>query len=137
MKRLVLLWTCVLSDTAARHVTARASLTALFLFLLATAGLHQMEAAYGRSVVTQGSYSLVETERHAWRAPELRVGWKRQDAYIPFREHAVFQSLAIARGASLSCLLLTPALWLAAAALRRRHATLTDTPDADEVVAKA
>lgn len=132
MKRLVLLWTCALSETAARHVTARASLTALFLFLLATAGLHQMEAAYGRSIVTQGRYSLVETERHAWRAPELRVGWKKQDAYIPFGEHAIFESLAIARGASI-CLLLTPAIWLAAAVLRRRHAVST----AEAAVAKA
>lgn len=120
MKRLAGFWTgriapiaSRVADAAADYATSRAALTALALLLLAFSGIGRMETAYKQSVVKEGRYSLAETPLRPWRAPDLRVGWKKKDAYVATADHIVLATLSVARFSSLLCLLLTPAAWLA------------------------
>ncbi len=115
---------------AARHFSGRAALTALCFFVIATAGIRQMDASYRQSIVKEGRYSLVESVSRPWRAADLRVGWSKNGAYIGFADYVVLETLALG-GVSLSFLaFLTPALWFAARSLVR-ESKAEDGPEDD------
>lgn len=107
---------------AAQLFSGRAALTALCFFVIATAGMRQMDASYRQSIVMEGRYSLVETGARAWRAQDLRVGWTKNGAFISLGDYAVLRLLALG-GFTLSALaLMTPAAWLTLQALAQRSA---------------
>ncbi|WP_457797378.1 hypothetical protein [Methylocystis sp. S23] len=104
---------------AAKHFSGRAALTALCFFVIATAGMRQMDASYRQSIVKEGRYSLVETGARPWRAQDLRVGWTKNGAYVGVADYAVLEALAFG-GFALSVLaFLAPAAWLAARRLSK------------------
>lgn len=111
------------AQAAAKHFSTRAALTALLFLFLATSGIAQMEAACRKSVVTQGRYSLVETNLRHWRAPDLRVGWKKADAYIGSADYTLLATLAALRTSLSYLMYLTPLAWLAAFRLREQMQT--------------
>ncbi len=109
-----------LAQLAAKHFSTRVALTAMCFFFLATAGIEQMEAAGRKSVVTRGRYSLAETAERPWVAPNLRVGWKKADAYVGFSDYALLEALALGRMSMSIFMYLTPAAWFAALRLRQQ-----------------
>jgi hypothetical protein len=107
-------------QTAATLFSGRAALTALCFFVIASAGMRQMDASYRQSIVKEGRYSLVETSARSWHAQDLRVGWTKNGAFIGFRDYAALRTLALG-GFALSFLaFMTPAAWFALRALAQK-----------------
>jgi hypothetical protein len=125
-----------LGDMIASHVSSRAALSAFCFFLLASAAIKPMEAGFRRAVVKEARYSLVEDARHAWQAPDLRVGWERTDVYVALSDYAILETLTLLAFSSSVCMLLTPAVWLTGW-LRRRPAPAAADSDADEACGAA
>lgn len=114
---------------AAKHFSGRAALTALCFFVIATAGMRQMDASYRQSIVKEGRYSLVETGARPWRAQDLRVGWTKNGAYVGVADYAVLGALALG-GFALSVLaFLTPAAWFAAWGLAQKGEMEAESAD--------
>lgn len=105
---------------APKRFSGRAALTALCFFIIATAGMRQMDASYRQSIVKEGRYGLAESSTRHWHARDLRVGWTKNGAYVGVADYAVLQTLAFG-GYALSVLaFLTPIAWFAAQSLARR-----------------
>lgn len=124
------------SDAIAKQVSSRAALSAFCFFLLASAAIKPMEAAYRRAVVKEARYSLVETDRHTWQAPDLRVGWEKSDVFVAFADFVALETLTLAAFSSSACIFLTPIVWLTGW-LGRRPAPASADGDADEASAAA
>lgn len=108
--------------------SGRAALTALCFFLIASAGLRQMDASYRQWIVKAGHYSSVETGARQWHARDLRVGWTKNGAYVGVADYAVLEAFA-AGGYVLSFLtFLTPAAWSALALLRSKSVGVDENP---------
>lgn len=123
-----LFFTSRLAIAAAKFVSMRAALTAMAIFFLVGAGIGQMDAAYQKLIVKEGRYSLAPTGRQPWPVYGLHVGWTRKDAYIGPSDHAVLQSVALARFLASLCLYLTPVAWIAGLFRRRLASVLADGP---------
>ncbi len=122
---------------AATHFSTRAALTALGFFLLATAGIHQMDVAYRKSIVKEGRYSVAETRERRWLAPDLRVGWKKKEAYVGLADYAVLASLDVGGDATWVAAFALPLAWFAASQLRRGQMQSETTPAGNGVEPRA
>ncbi len=118
----------------AKHFSGRAALTALCFFVIALAGMRQMDASYRQSIVKEGRYSLAGNSARPWRASDLRVGWTKNGAYVGVADYAVLEALA-AGGYALSVLaILTPVAWFALQALAHKGGGI-EASGAEEVTA--
>jgi hypothetical protein len=105
---------------ASTPFSGRAALTALCFFVIATAGMRQMDASYRQSIVKAGHYSLVETSARHWHARDLRVGWTKNGAYVGVVDYAMLEAFALGGYVLAFFTFMTPAAWSALALLRAR-----------------